>query len=409
MTRALWIDASFGAAGDMILAALLDAGADSRAVQAAFASLSDAAAETVSLELADVRRHGLRARQAVISAGPSVVHRGLADVLALLDAAGYPAPVRRLAGRVFELLAAAESRVHGVPVSDIAFHEVGALDALADVVGCATALHSLGLLEPAAAITVSTVAVGSGSVRTAHGLLPVPVPAVIRLLADAGAPASAGPSAGELCTPTGAAILAAIAASWGQLPPMVISSGGSGAGTRDTPEHPNIVRVVAGELVSAPQPWQVGALALVESTVDDLDPRLWPEALAALHAAGALDAWLTPAVMRTGRPGQVVSALTVGDAMDSVVRALFRATTTLGIRVTQVQRLSLARDTVTVDVAGQPVRVKRGFLDNVAVTVQPEFSDARAAAVAADLPLADVLDSARERGRAVGSHHPPQR
>ncbi|MGH3303511.1 MAG: nickel pincer cofactor biosynthesis protein LarC [Streptosporangiaceae bacterium] len=406
MTGALWIDASCGAAGDMILAALLDAGADSRAVQAALGSLSEAAGETVSLELADVRRHGLRARLAVISAGPSVVHRGLADVLGVLDAAAYPAPVRRLAGRVFELLAAAESQVHGVPVADIVFHEVGALDALADVVGCATALHSLGLLEPPAAITVSSVGLGSGSVRTAHGLLPVPVPAVVTLLAGAGAPASAGPSGGELCTPTGAAVLAAIATGWGQLPPMVIRSAGCGAGTRDTMDHPNVVRVVAGELVSAPQPWQVSALALVESTVDDLDPRLWPDALEALQAAGALDAWLTPATMRTGRPGQVVSALASADVVNSVVRALFRATTTLGVRVTQVQRFSLPRDTVTVEVAGQPVRVKRGFLDNAPVTVQPEFADARAAALAADLSLADVLDTARERGRTASTRPP---
>jgi pyridinium-3,5-bisthiocarboxylic acid mononucleotide nickel chelatase len=406
VSRALWIDATCGAAGDMILAALIDAGADGGAVRAAFAALSDAAGETVSLELADVRRHGLRARLAVISAEPSVVHRGLADVLGVLDAAGYPAPVRQLAGRVFELLAIAEADVHGVPLGDIVFHEVGALDALADVVGCATALHSLGLLEPAAAITVSSVGLGSGRVRTAHGLLPVPVPAVVRLLGDAGAPVSAGPSDGELCTPTGAAVLAAIATSWGQLPPMIIRSGGSGAGTRDTPDHPNIVRVIAGDLVSAAQPWQVGALAVVESTVDDLDPRLWPDALAALQAAGALDAWLTPAVMRTGRPGQVVSALTTADVVDSVVRALFRATTTLGVRVTQVQRLSLRRDTVTVDVAGHPVRVKRGFLDDVPVTVQPEFADARAAALSADLSVADVLDIARERGRGASTHAP---
>jgi uncharacterized protein (DUF111 family) len=223
---------------------------------------------------------------------------------------------------------------------------------------------------------------------------------VVKLLADAGAPASAGPSDGELCTPTGAAVLAAIAADWGQLPPMVIRSSGCGAGTRDPLDHPNVVRVVAGEQVATAQPWQTGVLALVESTVDDLDPRLWPDALTALQAAGALDAWLTPAVMRTGRPGQVVSALTGADTVNSVVRALFRATTTLGVRVTQVQRFSLPRDTVTVEVAGQPVRVKRGFLDNAPVTVQPEFADARAAALAADLPLADVLDAARERGRA---------
>ena len=409
MTRALWIDASFGAAGDMILGALLDAGADSRAVQAALGSVSDAAGETVALELTQVRRHGLRASRAVISAAPSVVHRGLADVLRVLAEADLPGPVGRCAGRVFELLAAAESRVHGVPVADVEFHEVGALDALADVAGCATALHSLGLLEPAAAITVSSVGLGSGSVRTAHGLLPVPVPAVVTLLADVGAPVCAGPSGGgELCTPTGAAVLAAIATGWGELPAMVVRSAGCGAGAKDPAGHPNVVRVVAGELVGAPQPWQVGALSLVESTVDDLDPRLWPDALTALHAAGALDAWLTPAVLRAGRPGQVVSALTTADTVNSVVRALFRATTTLGVRVTQVQRLALARDTVTIEVAGQPVRVKRGFLDNVPVTVQPEFADARAAALAADLPIADVLDTARERGRAAGSRPPDE-
>lgn len=406
MTDALWIDASCGAAGDMILAALLDAGADKDAVEAALAALSDAAGEQVSLALVDVRRHGLRARLAVVSAAPSVVHRALTDVLGVLDRANYPEPVRRLAGRVFEMLAAAESRVHGVPAADIVFHEVGALDALADVVGCATALHSLGLLEPATAITVSSVGLGSGSVRTEHGRLPVPVPAVVTLLADVGAPASAGPAAGELCTPTGAAVLAAIATGWGPLPPMVIRSAGCGAGTKDTADHPNIVRVVVGEQVTAPQPWQVGTLSVVESTVDDLDPRLWPDALAALHTAGALDVWLTSAVMRTGRPGQVVSALTPDDAVNSVARALFRVSTTLGVRVTPVRRFSLARDTVTVDVAGQPVRVKRGFLDSVAVTAQPEFADARAAALSADLPLADVLDIARERGRAVSAGPP---
>jgi uncharacterized protein (TIGR00299 family) protein len=386
----------------MILAALLDAGADGRAVESAFASISGAAGETVSLEIADVRRHGLRARLAMIKTGQSTVHRGLTDVLGLLAAASLPAPVGQLSVTVFERLAAAESRVHGVPVADIRFHEVGALDALADVVGCATALHSLALLEPTAAITVSSIGLGSGSVDTAHGRLPVPVPAVVQLLADVGAPASAGPGDGELCTPTGAALLAAIATSWGQLPPMAIRSGGYGAGTRDTPDHANVVRVVAGELVSEPEPWRAATLRLVESTVDDLDPRLWPDALEALRAAGAIDAWLTPVIMRNGRPGQVVSALATIDTMDSVVRTLFRATTTLGVRVGEVERLSLRRDTVTVDVAGQQVRVKRGFLDDVPVTVQPEFADARAVAASVGLPIAEVIDTARERGRAAG-------
>jgi uncharacterized protein (TIGR00299 family) protein len=396
----LWIDASCGAAGDMILAALLDAGADRRAVEAAFAGISAAAGETISLEVADVRRHGLRASLAAVTAEPSIVHRGLADVLALLEAAGLPGPVGQLSARVFELLAAAEARVHGVPVTEIRFHEVGALDAVADVTGTATALHSLGLLDAAATITVSVVGLGSGTVAAAHGLQSVPVPAVVELLAGAGAPVSAGPGDGELCTPTGAALLAAIATGWGPLPAMAVRVAGCGAGRRDTAGHPNVVRVIAGDPAGASRPWRVATLRLVESTVDDLDPRLWPGALEALRGAGAIDAWLTPATMRGGRPAQIVSALAEPDAVDSVVRELFRATTTLGARVTEVERRSLPRDSVVVDVAGQPVSVKRGFLDGEPVTVQPELADARAAALSAGLPVADVIDSARERARA---------
>ncbi len=395
----LWVDASCGAAGDMILAALLDAGADRRAVEAALAGISAAAGETISLELADVRRHGLRARLAVVTAEPSVVHRGLADVLALVDAAGLPDPVRQLSVRVFELLAAAEARVHGVAVNEIRFHEVGALDALADVAGTATALHFLGLLDAGATITVSGVGLGSGTAAAAHGQVPVPVPAVVELLAGAGAPVSSGPGEGELCTPTGAALLAAIATSWGPLPAMVVRAAGCGAGRRDAAGHPNVVRVIAGDPAGTSRPWRVATQRLVESTVDDLDPRLWPGVLDALRLAGAIDAWLTPATMRGGRPAQVVSALTEADAVDSVVRELFRATTTLGVRVTEVERRSLPRDSVVVDVAGQPVSVKRGFLDGEPVTVQPELADARAAALSAGLSVADVIDSARERAR----------
>ncbi len=399
MTRSAWIDASCGAAGDMILAALLDAGADQDAVEVALGALSSAAGEPLSLQLAPVRRHGLRARLASITAEPSAAERGLTDVLNLMDAAGLPAPVHRFAAAVFRLLAAAEAQVHDVTVEEIRFHEVGALDSLADVVGCATALHSLNLLDATAAITVSAIGVGSGSVMSGHGVLPVPVPAVVQILAAAGAPATAGPGDGELCTPTGAALLAAISTAWGPLPAMTIRASGYGAGARDTPGHANVVRVITGDQISAPQTWRVAELRLVESTVDDLDPRLWPDALAELQAAGAIDAWLTPALMRTGRPGQLVSALSSPDTVDSVVRALFRGTTTLGARVTDVQRISLQRDTVEVDVAGHKVRVKRGILDGQPVTLQPEFADARAAALSADMTIADVIDTARELGR----------
>ena len=403
MTTSAWIDATCGAAGDMILAALLDAGADKDAVETALAALSSAAGEPMSLELSPVRRHGLRASLAEISCEPSTTERGLSDVLDLLATAPLPALVHHFAASVFRHLAAAESHVHGVTVDEIRFHEVGALDSLADVVGSATALHSLGLLDANAAITVSTIGVGSGSVRAGHGVLPVPVPAVVEVLAAAGAPASAGPGDGELCTPTGAALLAAMSTGWGPLPAMTVRSSGCGAGGRDTPGHANIVRVIVGDQVSAPQSWRVAELRLVESTIDDLDPRLWPDALEALQTAGAIDAWLTPTLMRNGRPGQLITALSSPDTVDSIVRALFRATTTLGARVTDVQRISLQRDTVEVDVAGHKVRVKRGILDGQPVTLQPEFADARAAALSADMTIADVIDTARELGRDASS------
>jgi len=185
---------------------------------------------------------------------------------------------------------------------------------------------------------------------------------------------------------------------------MVARAAGCGAGRRDAASHPNVVRVIAGHQAATSRPWRVATLRLVESTVDDLDPRLWPGVLEALRSAGAIDAWQTPATMRGGRPAQVVSALTEADAVDSVVRELFRATTTLGVRVNEVERHSLHRDSVVVDIAGQPVSVKRGFLDGEPVTIQPEFADARAAALSAGLAVADVIDSAREQARTSPPH-----
>ncbi len=401
MSTAAWIDATAGAAGDMLLGALIDAGADQAAVSAAIGRLEAATGERLTVHLTSVRRHGLRATRAVVDAAPSQEHRGLAEVLALLGAANVPAAAAEFAARVFGLLADAEARVHGVPAERVAFHEVGALDSLADVIGTAAALDSLGLLAADAAVTVSSVGLGSGSVSSTHGPLPVPVPAVVRLLSDAGAPVSAGPPAveGELCTPTGAALLAALAAGWGPVPAMTVRSAGSGAGRRDPAGHANILRVLVGTSADQATALRPAMLRLVESTIDDLDPRLWPDALDALHVAGAVDCWLTPVLMRTGRPGQVVTALTPAGTLDSVVRTLLRLTTTLGVRVTEVSRLALPRDQVEVQVSGQPVRVKRGWLDGAAVTVQPEFADARAAAGRLGISVADVLDAAREAAR----------
>jgi pyridinium-3,5-bisthiocarboxylic acid mononucleotide nickel chelatase len=241
---------------------------------------------------------------------------------------------------------------------------------------------------------VGPVAVGSGVGRAAHGRLPIPAPAVLQLLATAGAPLASHPATMELCTPTGAALLTTLATGWGPPPALTARAVGVGAGTSDPDSHPNVVRVLIGDAQPRAD-WSVAELHEVQATVDDLDPRVWPHLLEELRVAGAADAWCTPALMRKGRPGQVLSVLVDADRLDLVCQVVFAQTTTLGLRVRGVQRRALRRDEVRVTVAGEPVAVKRGYLGDRLVTVQPEYDDARAAAERSGLPLADVIAQAR--------------
>lgn len=385
--RTAWIDASGGAAGDMLLAALLDAGADHDEVARALAGLG------VEVRVEAVRRYGLRAALLRLHAPAAAREpRRLPDVLAAVDAAGLAAPARALAAGAFRRLAAAEARVHGVAPEEVHFHEVGALDSLADIVGVAAAAAGLGLLDPAARVVVSDIEAGCGRVATDHGELPVPVPAVLELLRDTGATLT-GRHEGEGCTPTGAALLAELAAGFGPMPAMAVRAVGTGAGSREAVDHPNVVRVVVGDAtVVTENDWASEQLVTVETTVDDLDPRLWPAVLDAVHAAGALDAWTTPALMRAGRPGQVLCALAPAATVDAVVHAVLTHTSTLGVRLAPVERRALRRDDVTVDVDGVGVRVKRGLLGGRVVTEQPEYADVRAAAERLGVPLKVVLE-----------------
>jgi uncharacterized protein (TIGR00299 family) protein len=402
--KTLWVDASNGAAGDMLLAALLDAGADIGAVRAGLRGIG---AEPVGVTLNAVRRHGLRAAQVVVDAPRSEVTRNLSDVVSIVSRAGLPGPVRDFAVAVFGRLAHAEADVHGVTADEIGFHEVGALDAIADVAGCALALHSLGLLRPCARV-VSPVAAGSGSVRTAHGTVPVPVPAVLRMLAAAAAPLSAHPAAMELCTPTGAALLTTMATAWGAAPACTVLAVGTGAGAADPDGHPNVLRVLIGE-AAGPGDWMSAGMYRIDATIDDLDPRLWPDVLDELHAAGAADAWCAPVLMRKGRPGHVLSALAGAELLDAVCQAMFRQTTTLGVRVSPVQRRSLHRDQIAVSVGGAEVSVKRGLLGETVVTAQPEYEDVRAAARLTGRPVAEVLAEARRQSGAAARQVLPSR
>lgn len=389
-----WIDAGNGAAGDMLLAALLDAGADRDRVWHGLAALPLA---PVPVTTREVRRHGLRALRVIVDAPVGGPQRGLQDVLAVVAASALPAPVTEFASSVFTKLAHAEAAVHGADPGEIHFHEVGALDAIVDVIGCGLALHSLGLLG--VPVTVSAVAVGSDAVSASHGRLTVPAPAVLRILADAGAPVAAHPGRGELCTPTGAALLTTLAAGYGPLPGCVPTRIGVGAGTKDPPGHANVLRVVMGSAAPPEPAWMTHDMTLVEATVDDLDPRLWPEVLAAMRAVGAVDAWCVPALTHKGRPGQVLAVLTAPDYLDAVCREVFRQTSSLGLRVCPVQRRSLPRDRVVVTHAGGEVGVKRAWLEGAVVTAEPEYDEAKRAAARTGQPVRQVLAEVREAAR----------
>jgi uncharacterized protein (TIGR00299 family) protein len=383
-----WVDASAGASGDMLLGALIGAGADLAVLQAAVDALGT---EPVRLTARPVTRSGLAATQVEVAAPASDVRRTWPDIQALIEGADLAAPVRDLALDVFARLARAEAAAHGIPAAEVHFHEVGALDSLADVVGVCAALHDLAVSE----VHCTPVALGQGSVRTEHGLLPVPGPAVLAVLAEVGAPVGAGDVDGEACTPTGAALLAATVTHWGALPGLRVSATGTGAGSRDTAGRPNVLRVVLGELttaeLAADEPVDAVVLA---ANVDDLDPRVWPGVLAALLAAGASDAWLTPILMKKGRPAHTLSALAPAHAVDAVRRVMFTESSTIGVREHRVAKQALARETRSVRVDGAEVRVKVALLDGQVVNVSPEYDDVAAAAVALGRPVKAVLAAA---------------
>jgi hypothetical protein len=376
-----WLDLAAGASGDMLLGALVDAGVPLDVLTRAVGALG---VEPVMLTTEQVTRHGLGATRVHVHAPPSTTHRTWSDVRAILARADQPDAVRERALAVFGRLAVAEGRVHRTDPDDVHFHEVGALDALADVVGVVAGFAHLGLDRLAA----SPVALGSGSARGAHGVVPVPGPAVLELLT--GVPVYAGPVPAETCTPTGAALLAELVDVWTAMPPMRVGRTGYGAGGRDPEQQPNVVRLVLGEPGDRVPPGPV----VLETNVDDLDPRLWPAVLDALFAAGASDAWLTPIVMKKGRPAHTLSALCPPDAVAAVQQAVFAHTSSIGLRVVPVGKLALDRATATVDVLGGSVGVKLARIDGRVVNVSVEYEDVAALARDRQLPVKEVLRAA---------------
>jgi len=372
----------------MLLAALVDAGVPIEVMQRAVDAI---APEPVRLRVEPVRRAGLRATRVHVDAAGSTTRRTWRQIRELFDDGRLSADVSERAGAVFVRLADAEARVHGITPADVHFHEVGALDAIADIVGVTAGFNALGLTE----LHASPVALGSGTVATEHGLLPVPPPAVVELLS--GAPTYGGAEGVELTTPTGAALLTSFATGWGAQPPMAVARQGVGAGGRDLPDRPNVVRLMVGQPLAADS-----STLLLEANVDDMDPRLWPPVLARLLAAGASDVWLVPIVMKKGRPAHVLSVLVDRSAAAAVRQAVFTETTTIGLRETAVHKHALDRAEKSIDVAGHRVRVKTATLDGVLVNAQPEYDDVLAAANAAGRPVKAMMAEATAAAQAAG-------
>lgn len=375
----LYYDCFAGISGDMNLGALLDLGVEEAVLRI---GLDRLAVEGFRLHIAPDRRGGIvgtRAQVEVTAGAASPAARNLAAVRELIGRSELGRRVEAFSLRVFERLAAAEVRVHGVPIEAVHFHEVGAVDALVDIVGAAICLEQLGWPP----VIGSPVELGSGFVDCAHGRLPVPAPATLELLQ--GVPTHRGGVPFEATTPTGAAILTTVAERFEAQGSMVSQRIGYGVGRRDGP-LPNVLRVV----ISDPGPAKREELALLECNIDDMSPEFYPHLLDQLLTSGARDAWIAPLVMKKGRPGILVSVLCEGCHEPTMTRLLFTETTTLGVRRGSVSRTALERTLHSLETPFGPVPVKVAVRPDGSRWTKPEYEVCRSIALQRDLPLWEV-------------------
>lgn len=391
--RVAYFDCPSGASGDMILGALVDAGVSLDSLRAELRKLPLAGWE---LSAREVRKGAFRAIKVdvEIDAGAHHHHRGLKDILAILDASALGPEIRDRAGRIFRRLADAEARVHGTTPDEVHFHDVGAVDAIIDVTGAVTGLALLG----AERIAVSALPIGGGLVGGPHGRIPVPGPGTAELLR--GFPVVDTGVRAELVTPTGAAILTTLAHASGRMPAMTVESIGYGAGTMELPDTPNVLRLLVGRTMKSGESGETETIAQVETTIDDMSPQLYEPLVERLFESGALDVFLTPVIMKRSRPGAVLTALCQPDRVGDLARVLFEESTTIGVRWSEWRRATLPRETVTVETRYGPVPFKVSRLEGRVVTITPEFAEIARIARERGLAAREVLDQARADGRA---------
>jgi len=376
----LYLDCLSGAAGDMLLGALLDAGVPETAVRH---SLDRLELEGWELTVRKIPKRGIQATKVDVTIDDVKRTRTHGEIRSVIDSAGLPDGVRGRALDTVRVLAEAEAKIHDEDPERVHLHEVGAVDAMIDIVGCAAAIDHISPDR----VVGSPLVVGRGWTDAEHGPIPIPAPAVLEILRGV-ALEERGDQ--ELTTPTGAAVLKAMCDSFGPMPTLKIDRVGYGAGSREL-AWPNVVRAIVGSEI---HPSGGDSAWLIETNIDDMAPELVPHCIESLIQAGASDAWTTSIVMKKGRPAIALSVLARDEAREPVLDVVYRETTTLGVRMQQVTKDELEREWVNVKVGSQQIRVKVGLRGRSVVSVSPEYEDALIAARAEGLPLREVFEKA---------------
>ena len=383
-----YFDCFAGAGGDMIVSAMLDAGLseDFLAEQLATLGIGD-----LTIEVAEVQRCGIRALTFNPAANEGHVHRNLGDITAMIENSGVSAAVKERAVGIFSKIAKVEAGIHGKDESEIHFHEIGAVDSIADIVSACIGFEALGIER----VFCSQVSVGSGTVKCAHGILPVPAPATAELVKQAKIPVTAGPGAGELLTPTAAAILGSFVDEFGTIPPMVIKAVGHGAGTRESDEFANVLRLFVGESTKFDES-EADTVCLLETNIDDATGEQIGFAMEMLFAEGALDVYTEAIQMKKNRPGVKLSVMCKPEDMPKMEDVMFGQGLTFGLRRQLVERSKLARRMVTVETEYGPIAVKVGTSAGQDVTAKPEYEDCAKAAKKHGVALKTVQQAAMQ-------------
>jgi uncharacterized protein (TIGR00299 family) protein len=380
-----YFDCFSGISGDMTLGALIDAGFPAELLRAELKSLQVPGWE---LTTEKVWKNGMAATYVRVQTEDRQKHRSLATILEILTNSQLAPPIRERASRIFQKLGEAEAHVHEAPIEEVHFHEVGAVDALVDIVGSCVGFHALGIER----FACSPLNVGGGTAKMAHGVLPVPAPATARLLQ--GAPTFSNGVQRELVTPTGAAIVATLCDSFGPQPPMTVSAIGYGAGAADLEGQPNVVRIMIGESADKTSSAGDEEISIIEANLDDMNPQIYGYVLEKALSAGALDVYTTALQMKKNRPGTLLTVLCRPEDTDALMSIIFAETTTFGIRSHRAQRRALPREWVNVSTTYGSVRIKLSRSNGRILHVTPEYDDCRKLAVEKQVPLQEVIGEA---------------